>query len=110
MLKNQKQRNEVEFLKQRERRTSQDPMQLSKSLRVFSQGTMKFYGPEFSKFDFPVSAINGKEDGKYLKIRNAMCQLNRNCSQHTIEAGHNVHLENPKDFANTLEKVLNSSL
>ena len=107
---NQAERNNMAFLKQRETRASQDPMQLSKSLRVFSQGTMKFYGPEFSKFDFPVSTINGKEDEKYLKIGSRMCQLNKNCSQYILEAGHNVHLENPKSFANTLEKVLNFNL
>ena len=37
-------------------------------------------------------------------------QLNKNCCQYVLEAGHNVPLETPKDFANTLEKVLNSNL
>ena len=107
---NQKKRNQTEFLRQREQRHSHSPMQLSKALRTFSQGTIKSYESEFSEFTFPVSIVNGEEDRKYLKIGATICQLNRNCSQHTIKAGHNVHLENPKDFANTLEKVLNSSL
>lgn len=106
----QRERNEEGFLAQREERQKHDPMQLSKALKIFGQGAMKSYELEFSQFNFPISIINGNEDEKYIKIGEKMCQLNANCSQQILKGVHNVHLENPKNFVNTLEKALNSTL
>tara|TARA_Y100001970_G_C14256653_1_gene875989 strand:+ start:8718 stop:9509 length:792 start_codon:yes stop_codon:yes gene_type:complete len=105
----QKKRNKKAFLLQRKERMRHNPLQLSQSLKTFSQGSMKSYEFEFSNFTFPISIINGNEDEKYIEIGRKMCKLNHNCSQYILKAGHNVHLENPNDFMITLKKILNSN-
>ena len=105
----QEKRNKEGFLLQRKERMQHNPLQLSQSLKIFSQGAMKSYEFEFSNFTFPISIINGGEDEKYVKIGKEMCRLNNNCSQYILKAGHNVYLENPNDFMITLKKILNSN-
>ena len=103
---NQEKRNKTGFEIQQENRLSHDPVQLAKAMMSFSQGTMNSYQNKFSKFNFPISIINGEEDSKYLKIGIEMSNLNKNVKQYVIsKASHNTHLENPQEFINVLKKV-----
>ena len=67
---------------------------------------MNAYQNEFSKFNFPISIINGEEDIKYLKIGVEIGKLNKQVMQYVIsKASHNTHLENPQEFVDVLKKV-----
>ena len=99
LFANQRDRNEIAFLEQRNARLSHDPLHLSKALKIFGKGSMKCYKKYFSKFNFPILIISGDEDLKYTKISQQMIELNQNCKHHSIaNSCHNVHLENPKEF------------
>ena len=105
LFSEQKNRNKSEFLKQRELRLSHDPLQLSKSLKVFSQGVMDYYEADFSRFNFPIMIINGSEDSKYIKSGEFMSQINQQAVQYVIDkTGHNVHLESEDAFLGLLEQ------
>ena len=99
LFKSQKKRNHEAFMLQRNIRLSQNAPQLSKALKTFSQGSMDYFEEEFSKFDFPISIINGSEDTKYISTGRNMTKINSNCTHHIIEkSNHNVHLESPEIF------------
>ena len=55
----------------------------------------------------PIIIINGKEDRKYIKEGRIMLNANDNSKQYIIdEAGHNVHLDNPSLYVDTLSTYL----
>jgi len=109
MFQKQEQRNKSGYIAQREQRLSHEPTQLSQSLKLFGQGSMKSYVNEFSDFNFPVHLINGTEDKKYLAIADKMKEQNKNVVAHRVDAGHNVHLERPNIFIDILKDILNSN-
>ena len=109
MFLNQEHRNKSGYIAQREERLSHIPTQISQSLKVFGQGSMKSYDNEFSKFNFPIHLINGTEDKKYLAIADKMKDQNKNVVIHRVEAGHNIHLERPNMFIDILKDILNSN-
>ena len=95
----QKERNSIAFLNQQKTRLSQDSLQLSKALKIFSQGNMDSYKDEFKKFNFPICIINGSEDSKYIHLGRKMEEINPRAKQYVIDnANHNVHLEAPDAF------------
>ncbi|NOX64547.1 MAG: 2-succinyl-6-hydroxy-2,4-cyclohexadiene-1-carboxylate synthase [Chlorobi bacterium] len=83
---------------------------LANSLRGLSTGKMKSLWDELNKLNFPVLLITGSTDNKYKLIASKMTSLLPQ-SEHKIvtDAGHNVHLEKPKEFIklvnNFLEKL-----
>ena len=100
---NQKNRNPQGFLDQQKQRLSHNSKQLSKSLKSFSQGNMRFYKNEFLNFKFPVILINGSEDSRYIKIGNDIKSVNKAINQYIIEeCGHNTHIEKPNSFRSAL--------
>jgi 2-succinyl-6-hydroxy-2,4-cyclohexadiene-1-carboxylate synthase len=109
MFKNQERRNKLAFIDQRKHRLSHDSLQLSESLKLFSQGAMKSYKDEFSGFDFPIHLINGSEDVKYMDISDKMSTQNKNVTIHSVDSGHNVHLERPNIFIDIIKDILNSN-
>ncbi|MAV93587.1 MAG: 2-succinyl-6-hydroxy-2,4-cyclohexadiene-1-carboxylate synthase [Candidatus Marinimicrobia bacterium] len=99
----QKVRNNDDFLSQREIRLTHDKFQLSKSLEVFSLGNMPYMMNNYTKLSFPVIIINGKDDIKFIKEGRVMLNANKNSNQYIINnAGHNVHLENPELYIDTI--------
>lgn len=86
------------FLPMLERRKKQDPHQLAQFLNAYS----------LSKKTPPEAPLNyfyicGKEDLKYVKLYRKLGRLNK---IYTIKnAGHAVHLENPKALAEILEEI-----
>ena len=106
LFSDQSKRNKIQFKRQREDRISHIPTQLSKALKIFSQGNMKSYENEFSKFKFPILIINGSEDLKYLKITKEMTKLNENVTHYIISNSiHNTHLENLDAFVDILKNI-----
>jgi len=104
LFHNQSNRNELGFKKQREIRLSHNPAQLSKALRAFSQGQMKSYESEFSKFDFPISIINGSDDSRYKLAGKMMSEMNKQATQHVVDnSNHNVHLESTDAFIDLIK-------
>ena len=100
----QKDRNPQGFLKQQKERLSHNSKQLSKALRSFSQGTMKFCRDSFAEFNFPITVINGSEDLKYIEAGKRFCSINKNANQSVLNnSGHNVHLENPSKYIDCLK-------
>ena len=96
---NQEERNKPAFLKQRKERLSHSPTQLSKALEVFSQGKIKSYEKEFSKFNFPILIINGSDDLKYTLAGEKMSEINKQATQDVVDnTNHNVHLESIDAF------------
>ena len=101
---NQKQRNKEAWDKQNEIRKKHNSNQLAKSLEIFSIGNMPYYEEQFQEFSFPISIINGSEDGKYVKIGKEMTRMNQSAKQYIIaDAMHNTHLEAPELFIDALE-------
>ncbi len=99
-----------EYQKVIKNKLSNNKKGLSNSLRGFSTGKMKSLWNELNDFDFPVLLITGSLDSKYELIASKMIPLLPQ-SDHKIvnNAGHNVHLEKPKEFIklvnNFLEKL-----
>ena len=99
----QLQRNKEEYAKQKEIRLNHDKNQLSKSLNVFSLGNMPYLLNSYTKLLFPIIIVNGKDDRKFIKEGRIMLNANHKSKQYIIDnAGHNVHLENPSLFIQTL--------
>jgi 2-succinyl-6-hydroxy-2,4-cyclohexadiene-1-carboxylate synthase len=99
-----------EYQKIIDRKLANSSKGLANSLRGFSTGKMKSMWNELSKLNFPVLLITGSLDKKYESIATKMNSLFPQ-SEHEIvnNAGHNVHLEKPKEFIklvnNFLEKL-----
>ena len=103
----QKERNKEEWEKQQKVRLSHNPLQLSKALKIFSQGNMAYYESRFQEFSFPISIINGSEDDKYIKIGKDMTIMNKNAKQYIIkDVMHNTHLESPEMFIDILNNTI----
>jgi 2-succinyl-6-hydroxy-2,4-cyclohexadiene-1-carboxylate synthase len=101
---NQEKRNKAGFEIQQENRLSHNPVQLAKAMMSFSQGTMRSYEEEFSKFDFPILIINGSDDLKYRLAGKMMSEMNKQAIQHVVSnANHNVHLESTDAFINLIK-------
>jgi len=83
---------------------------LANSLRGFSTGKMKSLWNELPDFNFPILMVTGSLDKKYETIANKMVSLFPQAEHEIIpDAGHNIHLEKPKEFIklvnNFLEKL-----
>tara|TARA_B100001142_G_C14308993_1_gene645909 strand:- start:1092 stop:1895 length:804 start_codon:yes stop_codon:yes gene_type:complete len=104
LFTNQEERNIKGFLKQRKYRLLSNPMQLSKALKSFSQGTLDHMDKMFSDFKFPVKIITGSDDSKYGFIAKEMLKVNNNVIRKVIpDSGHNTHLEQSTHFIDFLK-------
>ena len=107
LFKDQKSRNEDNYLLQQEIRLSHNKEQLAKSLISFSKGSMPAFQESFNLFDFPIFLINGHDDTKYIKLNRDMMKINKSCKQFIIDkASHNTHLENPEMFTDILSNSI----
>ena len=103
LFKNQKERNKRAWEEQNKSRRLHDKNQLAHALEMFSPSNMPYYDKAFQEFNFPIYAINGSEDDKYIKLGREMTRLNKNVKQYIIrESGHNTHLENLDMFIDAL--------
>lgn len=76
----------------------QDPKAMAASLRGFGTGFMKPVTAKNQQFEGPVLLLAGSEDQKYVNSNKKMQNLFKQVWNHTIPAGHRVHLDNPEKF------------
>jgi len=109
LFKNQFKKNKNGFINQRKIRLSHNPLQISKSLKVFSQGKLPDYYSSLPKFSFPINIITGRFDKKYTSIGKQINSLCKNSTHHILDCGHNVHLEEPILYTQIIKNILNST-
>ncbi len=109
LFKNQFKKNKNGFINQRKIRLSHNPLQISKSLQVFSQGKLADYYSSLPKFSFPINIITGRFDKKYTSIGKQIDSLCKNSTHYILDCGHNVHLEEPILYTQIIKNILNST-
>ncbi len=86
-------RNCAQFASVMERRTTQDPDQMARTLLLLGAGAQPSVWDRLSTLKAPLTIITGKSDMKYSKIAKEMLALNPNFKHHAMPTGHCVHLE-----------------
>lgn len=90
--------------------SAQDPASMASSLRGFGAGMMPVVCGLLEKIKHPVNLISGENDHKYVKLSE---ELNTGFEliNHTIipEAGHRVHIDQPKKLIEVLQSKLTLS-
>lgn len=80
---------------------------LANSLRGFGTGRMPFLGDKLSACNFSVLLISGELDEKFKKINKELVIKFPDAKHKIISgAGHNVHLENPEKFIESVNPFL----
>ncbi|VAX28612.1 2-succinyl-6-hydroxy-2,4-cyclohexadiene-1-carboxylate synthase [hydrothermal vent metagenome] len=102
--------SEEEYKNIIKRKIANNKKGLANSLRGFSTGKMKSLWDDLGELNFPVLLITGSLDKKYELIATRMDPLFQQSGHKIVKnAGHNVHLEKPKEFIklvnNFLEKL-----
>lgn len=88
-------------------RHNNDPQELAKALRGFSQGHKTNFREVASSMSFPILYISGEADKKYSAIGAEVATLCPNARHRIIpESGHCVHDEQPLVFASTVAEFL----
>ena len=89
-----------------ERKLSQDGSQWGDILRTYSIGQQPDFWPALDELPFPILAVAGQHDKKYVDIMVRMSQWNH-CEARIIPgAGHIVHREQPFVFIQILQAFL----
>ena len=110
LFKQQFKKNKNAYIQQRKIRLSHNPFQISKSLKVFSQGKLADCHLSLTEFSFPTSIITGRFDKKYTTFGKKMDSLCKKSIHHTLDCGHNVHLEEPILYTQIIKNILNSTI
>ena len=110
LFKNQYKKNKNGCIQQHKIRLAHNPLQISKSLKIFSQGKLADCYSSLSEFSFPINIITGQLDEKYTYIGKLMHSLCKNSTHHILDCGHNVHLEEPILYTQIIKNILNESL
>src|SRR5699024_2431516 len=85
----------------------QDPKQMANSLRGFGTAQMKSVKDDLSKLTRHVLILAGKSDTKYVKISREMNEWFRQSLLQIIpDAGHRVHIDQPKGFVLAVKKFI----
>lgn len=95
------------LLNQRAQRLQNDPQGLANSLRGMGTGVQPSLWDRLPEITLPTQLIVGEFDSKFIGINQHMTQLMSNATMTTItNAGHTVHLENPKAFIKQVQLFL----
>ncbi len=90
-----------------ERRLTNDPRELARSLRGMGTGGQPSLWERLSELGVSTCAIAGARDPKYVEIARRMAALSPRMHAVVIpEAGHNVHAEQPHRFVTLLHAFL----
>ena len=93
--------------RQRAQRLRNSPLGLANSLRGMGAGAQPSLWPELSHLSLPTLLIAGQLDDKFRRINGEMLGLIPAAEMTVLEsAGHNVHLEQPKQFCDRLRSFL----
>jgi len=85
-------------------RSGNAPSELARSLRAMGAGRQASLWPELPALTVPILAVAGADDRKFAPIAQQMAGLSPSVEAAIVaDAGHNVHLEQPEDFARVLE-------
>ncbi|AHY47595.1 2-succinyl-6-hydroxy-2,4-cyclohexadiene-1-carboxylate synthase [Rubrobacter radiotolerans] len=88
----------------RERREN-DPQELARSLRGMGTGSQPSLWSELPDLRVPALAVVGERDEKFAGIAHEMSRRTGKVRVAVVrEAGHNVHLEQPREFAKLLKR------
>lgn len=99
--------NQMLYRRLMESRKNNNPAGLANSLRGFSAGKMNYHGDSLNKIKVPVQLITGEKDLKFSGINKYMQQLLPDAQHISVKsAGHNVHLENEREFIILLNSFL----
>ncbi len=97
---------------QRAQRLQQnDPIGLANSLRGMGAGQQTPLWDRLAELRKPVHLIVGETDARYCQIAERMCQLLPTAEVSVVpEAGHTVHLDQPRRFADLVAAILDNKL
>lgn len=94
----------------RRQRLTQDPKALAASLVGMGTGAMPNFWPQLVQLALPVTLITGAQDTKFRKITQQMAQQLPRVQRYVVaQAGHNVHLEQPKIYRMILRSLANAT-
>ncbi len=86
------------------RRLKNDPKQLALSMEEMGTGSMGSLWEEWARLELDSLLIVGEHDAKYRNVAHEMAKLNKKANVVVVaEAGHNVHFEQPEQFATLLK-------
>jgi len=109
LFENQKKRNPNGWEAQQKIRLHQNEAQLSLSLQFLGTGEMPPLWDKIKKLQSSVMLITGSEDSKYCRIATECLQKIPDCKWVNISnSGHNVHLEQPTQFVESIKAFLQS--
>lgn len=89
----------------REERLANDPYALALTVEGSGHHVMEDLWPRLSDASFPILYLVGDRDEKYRDIARNV-PSNNNIWVDTIDAGHNIHAENPLDFCKQVIQFL----
>ena len=92
-----------------QRRQNNQPAELAKALRGFSLGNQRSLWHCLASVERPLLLLVGALDSKFMTINREMTQYLPSqlvSLKHLTDCGHNVHLENPSLYAQTVSHFL----
>jgi len=100
-------RDRARFDRLLERRRSNNPMELAKSLKGMSAGIQPSLWSSLPQLEIPLLVVTGEHDVKYPALAKEMARLCKTASLATVaDAGHNAHAEKPAQYAQQLQQFL----
>ena len=88
-------------------RLDNNPEELSQALKYLGTGRQKPLWGELKNLNIPVHLLAGVLDEHYVRIARRIKNILPESSLHLIpKTGHNIHLENPKQFETILNEFL----
>ncbi len=100
-------RDRARFQRLLGQRKNNDPLELAKSLRGMSTGAQPSLWNKLPQLEVPLLVMAGEYDTKYRQIGERLAGLCKKASFTTVSnAGHNVHVENRKEFIKQLRHFL----
>lgn len=92
-----------------QRRSINNPQALATTLRAISTGRQPSLWGELKKVQVPNLLVIGEYDKKYQTIASKMLKNFSHAELKVVKgAGHNIHLENPADYAEICQHFLNT--
>ena len=94
----------------RRRRLQNKESALANTLLGSGQGIFPYCGKQLKKVSFPILYICGNMDQKYTQIgKEAQRQYKNFIFQSVLNAGHNVHLEQPEIYCRIVQEFLDKN-
>jgi len=89
------------------RRAENDPKQMAAVMRLLGAGRQEPLWAELREHHLPMLFVAGEEDPKYPALMTQMAELADHAELTVIKnAGHNVHLEHPVNYATIIKEFL----